>query len=329
MSRIRRRRRHAGLRTVRLAIAILAAALLALAPVGVADAKRTSHHHHSVRHRHAHTRHRRHRRHKRAGARTAAAAATSAGGSSGSQCTPTAGDPGAIDSATQAFLTHLYAAHLSTSPATQANQLLSNPDNYVLVHTALAQAMLASGLGSASQLGAVLQQVSVPFWAHIYNAHLSQSPAQQVNSIVSNPDQYVLLHTVWAETMLTPLTNWFEALLGGTPGTSCPAPGGSGGSSGSGGSTGSGGSGAKPGAQSVMVMNYSFMPASITVSAGTKVTWTNDDTVAHTVTSSGGGPLNSPSIAPNSSWSYTFATPGTYRYFCAIHPNMTGTVTVQ
>jgi plastocyanin len=215
---------------------------------------------------------------------------------------------------------------------TQVNQILSSPDNYVLVHTALVEAMLKSGLTSASELGTVLQQVSTPFWAHIYSAHLSQSPAQQVNAILSSPDQYVLLHTVWAQSMLTPLTTWFEALLGGTPGTSCPGTGGTagGGSTGTGsgsGAPGSGGTTSSP--QSVMIMNYSFMPASITVSPGTKVTWTNDDTVTHTVTSTGGGPLNSPNIGPNASYSYTFSTPGTYHYFCAVHPNMTGTVVVK
>ena len=62
------------------------------------------------------------------------------------------------------------------------------------------------------------------------------------------------------------------------------------------------------------------------------VTWTNVDTTpgnGHTVTSSGRGPLKSQSLSQGETFSYTFATAGTYPYYCAIHPDMTGTVTVR
>ncbi|MEU1629561.1 plastocyanin/azurin family copper-binding protein [Streptomyces sp. NPDC020096] len=80
----------------------------------------------------------------------------------------------------------------------------------------------------------------------------------------------------------------------------------------------------------VTIKNFAFSPAKVTVKAGTKVTWTNTDPDAHTVTSKqgSGGPLNSPALATNATFSYTFTKPGTYAYYCSIHPFMTATVEV-
>jgi plastocyanin len=79
----------------------------------------------------------------------------------------------------------------------------------------------------------------------------------------------------------------------------------------------------------VAITNFAFSPASLTVKAGTKVTWTNKDGDAHTVTSTGsGGPLNSPAMNTNDTFSFTFTTPGTFNYLCTIHPFMTAVVTV-
>jgi plastocyanin len=79
----------------------------------------------------------------------------------------------------------------------------------------------------------------------------------------------------------------------------------------------------------VTVQNFAFSPASITVKAGTTVTWTNSDSVAHTVTETDGksGPASS-DVNPGSSYSFTFKDAGTYQYHCSIHPSMTGTVVV-
>jgi plastocyanin len=79
----------------------------------------------------------------------------------------------------------------------------------------------------------------------------------------------------------------------------------------------------------VAITDFAFSPASLTVKAGTKVTWTNKDGDAHTVTSTGsGGPLNSPAMATNDVFSFTFDKAGTYNYLCTIHPFMTAVVTV-
>ncbi|MFF2148825.1 plastocyanin/azurin family copper-binding protein [Kitasatospora sp. NPDC058190] len=87
--------------------------------------------------------------------------------------------------------------------------------------------------------------------------------------------------------------------------------------------------GAPAATDSVAIKNFAFAPAAITVKAGTTVTWTNQDTDAHTVTSQNkAGALNSQALNTGQSYSYTFTTPGTYGYLCTIHPFMTATVTV-
>jgi plastocyanin len=95
----------------------------------------------------------------------------------------------------------------------------------------------------------------------------------------------------------------------------------------------------------VYIVNFAYSPADITVAAGTTVTWVNQDSVGHTVTE---GDPNSPTpanirvfdssgeavtgkvslIQSGESWSYTFTTPGTYEYYCIVHPYMIGHITV-
>lgn len=79
----------------------------------------------------------------------------------------------------------------------------------------------------------------------------------------------------------------------------------------------------------VTIANFAFSPADISVKAGTKVTWTNNDSTAHTVDETDGqtGPASG-MLNPGASYSFTFDKPGTYHYHCSIHPEMTGTVTV-
>lgn len=79
----------------------------------------------------------------------------------------------------------------------------------------------------------------------------------------------------------------------------------------------------------VTIKNLAFSPANITVKKGTTVTWTNQDSTAHTVTETDGqdGP-NSGNLAKGQSYSFTFNTVGTFKYDCSIHTYMTGTVTV-
>ena len=79
----------------------------------------------------------------------------------------------------------------------------------------------------------------------------------------------------------------------------------------------------------VMIQNYKYTPAALTVSVGDTVKWTNMDTAPHTVTvTSGPVKFNSGNLAKGQSFSYTFTKAGTYAYYCAVHPDMTAKVTV-
>ncbi len=83
-----------------------------------------------------------------------------------------------------------------------------------------------------------------------------------------------------------------------------------------------------PGVNEVWIRGMAFGPSTITISAGTTITWTNKDAVAHTVTSDN-GLFDSGSIPGNSTYSRQFSTPGTYPYHCTPHPAMTATVVVN
>jgi plastocyanin len=81
------------------------------------------------------------------------------------------------------------------------------------------------------------------------------------------------------------------------------------------------------GGGSVAITNFAFSPATVTIKAGAAVTWTNNDSVSHTITADDAS-WDSGSIANGGTFSHTFATAGTFTYHCAIHPSMKGTVTV-
>ena len=81
------------------------------------------------------------------------------------------------------------------------------------------------------------------------------------------------------------------------------------------------------GATAVSIKDFAFSPASDSVPTGSKVTWTNNDTTAHTVTFDDGS-ADSGNLAPGSTFDHTFATAGTFAYHCMIHSSMHGTVTV-
>ena len=82
------------------------------------------------------------------------------------------------------------------------------------------------------------------------------------------------------------------------------------------------------GATAVSIKDFAFNPATASVPTGSKVTWTNNDTTAHTVTFDDGS-ADSGNIAPGSTFDHTFATAGTFAYHCTIHSQMKGTVTVS
>jgi len=75
------------------------------------------------------------------------------------------------------------------------------------------------------------------------------------------------------------------------------------------------------------VIGWRYEPAVLTVTAGSTVTWVNQGTTPVTVTSPD-GLFDSDTIGPGASFSYTFDTPGSFRYFCVPYPHMKGVVVV-
>ena len=80
-------------------------------------------------------------------------------------------------------------------------------------------------------------------------------------------------------------------------------------------------------ATAVKIGNFTFGPQELKVKAGTTVTWTNEDDIPHTVVSPNN--FRSKALDTDGTYSFTFTTPGTYKYFCSLHPHMTGTIVVE
>ena len=78
----------------------------------------------------------------------------------------------------------------------------------------------------------------------------------------------------------------------------------------------------------VEIDQFAFIPQRITVKAGTTVTWINEDDTPHTVASSS-KLFKSKALDTQDKFSFTFTTPGTFAYFCSLHPHMTGVVVVE
>lgn len=78
----------------------------------------------------------------------------------------------------------------------------------------------------------------------------------------------------------------------------------------------------------VQIDNFTFNPKSIRVKAGDTVTWTNADDIPHTVTSKTSA-FRSKAMDTNDKFAFKFTTPGTFDYFCSLHPNMTGSIVVE
>ena len=77
----------------------------------------------------------------------------------------------------------------------------------------------------------------------------------------------------------------------------------------------------------VTIEGFAFKPAHLTVTAGDSVRFVNHDTEAHTVTSKDHR-FDSGGMDTGAAWTYRFTQPGTYAYFCELHPYMTGTIVV-
>jgi plastocyanin len=86
---------------------------------------------------------------------------------------------------------------------------------------------------------------------------------------------------------------------------------------------------AAPAPMTVKIDNFTFNAAAITVPVGTTVTWVNQDDSPHTVVSDDRSTFRSKVMDTEDRFSFTFTIPGSFGYFCSIHPHMTGKVVVK
>jgi plastocyanin len=77
----------------------------------------------------------------------------------------------------------------------------------------------------------------------------------------------------------------------------------------------------------IHIDNFVFEPAQLTVKAGQTVTWTNRDDIPHTVVCA--GKFRSKTMDTDGTFSFTFTSAGEYKYFCSLHPHMTGVIKVE
>ena len=78
----------------------------------------------------------------------------------------------------------------------------------------------------------------------------------------------------------------------------------------------------------VKIDNFNFSPVVLNIPAGTKVTWINQDDVPHTIVSTD-KQIVSPALDTDDHFSFQIKVPGTYDYYCSVHPHMTGKVIVK
>jgi plastocyanin len=100
-------------------------------------------------------------------------------------------------------------------------------------------------------------------------------------------------------------------------------------SSGSSSSSSTGAASSSGGGVAIKMQNIAFDPKAVTVKVGQKVTWTNDDSVDHNVTSQSGETIKSDNFGKGATFSFTPKKAGTIKYVCTIHPGMTATLTVS
>jgi plastocyanin len=85
---------------------------------------------------------------------------------------------------------------------------------------------------------------------------------------------------------------------------------------------------AQDAAKTVTIDNFTFGPKELTVAVGTTVTWTNHDDIPHTVVDKN-TTFRSKALDTNDSYSFTFASAGSFDYFCGLHPHMVGKIIVK
>ena len=92
--------------------------------------------------------------------------------------------------------------------------------------------------------------------------------------------------------------------------------------------TGSPANASTPDAAQIVIKDFMFMPRSLTVKAGSTVTWANKDDEPHTVVSDT-GVFRSGAVDTDETFTFKFVKPGVYHFSCSIHPRMIGTIVVE
>ncbi len=85
---------------------------------------------------------------------------------------------------------------------------------------------------------------------------------------------------------------------------------------------------ARAGDASVKIDNFTFDPPQLTIPVGTTVTWINEDDIPHALATTNKS-FKSQALDTDDKFSFTFTTPGTYEYFCSLHPHMKATIVVE
>ena len=83
------------------------------------------------------------------------------------------------------------------------------------------------------------------------------------------------------------------------------------------------------GTYNIEISNFAFNPSEVKIKIGDTVTWINEDSAPHTVTSDSGNELNSPQLSNGQNYSRTFSNTGTFNYYCSVHPSMKATIIVE
>jgi len=86
---------------------------------------------------------------------------------------------------------------------------------------------------------------------------------------------------------------------------------------------------ATPAPITIKIDNFTFSPPTLVIPVGTTVTWVNEDDVPHTAVADDHQTFRSKPMDTDDKYSFTFATPGVYPYFCSIHPHMTAKIIVK
>jgi len=86
---------------------------------------------------------------------------------------------------------------------------------------------------------------------------------------------------------------------------------------------------AAPAPVTIKIDNFTFAPPALVIPAGTTVTWVNEDDVPHTAVADDHKTFRSKPMDTEDKYTFTFATPGVYPYFCSIHPHMTAKIIVK